>query len=357
MFSRRFGLSLTAAAVAVAAVASALAPAQAVTYAQIEGRGSTAPQVIANQWIAEVDARGMRVVYTGGGSKVAKIDFARSVTDFGVTDIPYIKQTSAHGRAFAYVPLVGQAVVFPFHLNGIADLNLTRVLVSRIFLGQITNWNDPAIQAVNPGVALPNLRIVPVIRSDAAATSRVLTEWLYSSPTSYFPKRGNVVGQQGSDQVLNFIRGSAGNGSIGFVEKTYAVNARLPMAKVQNASGQFMAPRWWSVRRALKSARLANDGVGTPVLSGVFASGAADAYPVSYVHMAIIPTGRTDRRMTTAKRQAIVDFFAHALCDTGHRYGFTPLPYSLVGAGRSQLAKMRTADPAVSLAATTAPCP
>ena len=103
---------LVAIAVAMSFLMSASTSAHATTYAQIEGTGSTWSELIVQQWIADVDANGMKVVYTGGGSTKGRKDFSQDSTDFAISEIPYqgtdergVADTS-DGREYAYLPIV-----------------------------------------------------------------------------------------------------------------------------------------------------------------------------------------------------------------------------------------------------------
>jgi len=339
-------------------------PAFAATYAQIEGTGSTWSQGIVSQWIADVDANGLKVVYSGGGSSKGRRDFASGLTDFGVTEVPYgfdgDANDSAGSRQFAYVPLVGGGLAFAYHVTVggklLTNLQLSGPTITKIFANQITNWNDQAITRDNDGKALPSLPITPVVRSDRAGSSAQFTRWMTSEypniwtggQTSFFPRSGKAVGQSGSDQVMNFIAGSAGNGTIGYLENSYAANRRYPVAAVKNRSGRFVRPTSDNVTVALRQAKLHSDG--TSDLTGVYAATDLRAYPISYYADAIIPTGAVDQRMTTSKRNALVDFLGYASCEGQSKagaYGFAPLPKNLTLAALGQLSRLGTADPAV----------
>ena len=112
-----------ATALALACVASLPSAANAVVYAQIEGTGSTWSELIVQQWIADVDASGMKVVYTGGGSTKGRKDFAQASTDFAISEIPYQgtdeqgNADTSNGRGFAYLPIVAGGTAFTYQLK------------------------------------------------------------------------------------------------------------------------------------------------------------------------------------------------------------------------------------------------
>jgi phosphate transport system substrate-binding protein len=349
------------------------------TYAQIEGTGSTWSELIVQQWIADVDANGMKVVYTGGGSSKGRKDFSQSSTDFAISEIPYQgtdeqgNADTSNGRGYAYLPIVagGTAFTYQLKIGGqlVRNLRLSGETISKIFTNQITNWNDAAITKDNNGRAFPSLPITPVVRSDGSGTTAQFTTWMdkqypsiwrpffgQSGLTSYYPREGRAIGQAGSDQVMNTIAGFAGNGTIGYVEYSYPLNKDYPVVKVLNKAGYYVEPTQYNTAVALTKAQINQDPNSplylTQILDNVYTNSDTRAYPISSYSYMIIPTGATDTRMTTAKRQTLADFMYYSLCAGQTKagpYGYSPLPLNLVQAGFDQIAKLKVADPAVDL--------
>lgn len=353
-----------------------------VTYAQIEGTGSTWSDLIVQQWIADVNASGMQVVYTGGGSSKGRKDFSLKSTDFAISEIPYQgtdeqgnADTSA-GRKYAYLPIVAGGTAFTYQLKVgnelVRNLRLSGETLTKIFTNEITSWDDPAIAADNNGRSFPKLPITPVVRSDGSGTTAQLTTWMNkahptiwqpffgkSGLTSYFPRQGRAVSQSGSDQVMNYIASEAGNGTIGYVEYAYPLDKDFPVVKVLNKAGYYVEPTEYNTAVALTKAKINQDKNSplylTQILDNVYTNPDPRAYPISSYSYMIIPTGTDaeDSRLSTAKRQTLADFMFYSLC-TGQTkagpYGYSPLPLNLVQAGFEQLAKLKTADPAVDLA-------
>jgi phosphate transport system substrate-binding protein len=376
--------SAVAVAALVALIAGTAAPAYA-DYAQIEGDGSTWSQVIFNQWIADVTASGIQVVYNGGGSSVGRSNFAGTMDDFAISEIPY-QGTDERGnldgspnRPYAYLPIVAGGTAFTYHVEvgGVLmrDVRLSGETIAKIFTNAITNWSDPAIKADNNGRTFPDLPIVPVVRSDGSGTTAQFTTWLdkqYSALwtayrgkaglTSYYPTTDTkhsptkMQSAPGSDQVMNTISSGAGNGTIGYVEYSYALNKDYPVVKVLNAAGYYVEPTDFNVAVALTKAQINQDASSplylTQILDGVYTNPDPRAYPLSSYSYMIIPTGANDARMTTAKRQSLADLMFHGLCEGQNEagpYGYSPLPLNLVQAGFDQLAKLKAADPAVDI--------
>ena len=387
--NRTFRLAWAGAALAALALAGAGPAAHATeglgnaapraAYAQIEGSGSTWSEVIVQQWISDVDALGMKVTYNGGGSSQGRKNFAQNVTDFGISEIPYPgvdefgNADNSNGREFAYLPIVAGGTAFTYQLKIgdelVRNLRLSGETLTKIFTGQITDWSDPAITADNNGRAFPKLAITPVVRSDGSGTTAQLTTWMdaeypevwrpyfgKSGYTSYYPRKGRMLAQSGSDQVMNTISGFAGNGTIGYVEYAYPLNKDYPVVKVLNEGGYYVEPTQYNVAVALTKARINEDESSplylTQILDGVYNATDPRAYPLSSYSYMIIPTGASDQRMTTAKRQTLGDFMYYSLCEGQAKagpYGYSPLPLNLVQAGFTQLARLKTADPAVDI--------
>ncbi|WP_327008265.1 substrate-binding domain-containing protein [Dactylosporangium sp. NBC_01737] len=151
-------------------------------------------------------------------------------------------------------------------------------------------------------------------------------------------------------QITNVVAAGSSNGAIGYDEYSYALGAGYPVAKVGNAAGYYIAPDPLNVSLSLTRATLNPDL--TANLDGVYAFEDPRAYPLSGYTYLILPTGADDARMTTAKRQTLVNFFAHTAC-TGQAgvsvMGYAPLPLNMVRAQFDQLRKLHDADPAVDV--------
>ena len=267
----------------------------------------------------------------------------------------------AGGTAFTYQLKIGGQLV--------RNLRLSGETISKIFTNEITNWNDPAITKDNNGRAFPSLPITPVVRSDGSGTTAQFTLWMdnqypdvwrpfygKSGLTSYYPREGRAIGQAGSDQVMNTIAGFAGNGTIGYVEYSYPLNKDYPVVKVLNKAGYYVEPTQYNTAVALTKAKINQDPNSqlylTQILDEVYVNKDPRAYPISSYSYMIIPTGPTDVRMTTAKRQTLADFLYYSLCAGQTKagpYGYSPLPLNLVQAGFEQIAKLKVADPLVDL--------
>ena len=376
--------ALRAAAVALGAVILfATAPAGAAPeYAEIEGSGSTWAYGIIAPWIAQVQsAYGMRITFNQSGSSQGRKDFANGVTDFGDSDIPYqgvdptTGQTDASTRAYAYAPVVAGGTAFTYHVTAgghlVTNLRLSGETITKIFTNKITNWADPQITKENGGHALPSETIKPVVRSDGSGATAQFSLWMdkqYPSLwrpfnggkaglTSIFPRQGNQIAVAQDAGVMNTIKGSGGEGEIGYTEYSYPLQAHYPVVYVENRAGYYVQPTQYNVAVALTKARIVGcttngscSPSGVPAnsyltqdLDQVYTYNDPRSYPLSSYSYMVIPASKSDRRMTVPKRQTLADFLSYSLC-TGQGlagpYGYSPLPLNLVKAAFGQLEKL-----------------
>ena len=349
-------------------------------HALIQGSGSSWAANAVNQWVADVKSQGLQVVFTPNGSAQGRKDFGYRTNDFAVSEIGFQgrdpltgESDSAQGRGYAYLPLVAGGTAFPYQIRVrgqlVRNLRLSGETLTKIFTNRITNWDDPEITADNNGHALPDLAIIPVVHSEGAGASEMLTKYFatrYASLwtsfagsdtwTEYFPRQGNEIAQNGSDGVMNFVTSAAANGAIGYDEYSYPLADDYPSAKIENAAGYYTLPTQYNVAVALTQAIINYDKSSPNYLlqdlSKVYGYTDPRTYVLSSYVYVILPTGASDQRMTTAKRQTLADFLYYSVCSGQHEIGpigYSPLPINLVQAGFQQIALLKTADPGVDL--------
>jgi ABC-type phosphate transport system substrate-binding protein len=351
-------------------------------HAQIEGSGSSWSANAVNQWIGDVDSQGLQVVFTPSGSAQGRKDYGFANVDFGVTDIPYqghdpkTNESDSTTRPYAYLPVVAGGTSFPYQIKVggklVKDLRLSGLTLARIFTGAITKWNDPAITADNNGRVLPALSIIPVVHSEGSGSTAQFTSWMASqfpamwtaynrnpALTEYYPNRvPGMVLRNGSDGVMNFVAESSANGSIGYDEYSYALNKGYPVAKLQNKAGYFTLPTQYNVAVSLLQAQINLDKTSINYLiqklDKVYVDPDPRTYPMSSYSYMILPTGTSDQdsRLTTPKRQTLVDFLYYAICSGQEEMGpigYSPLPVNLVQAGFDQIQKLYDADHGVDI--------
>lgn len=387
---------LTRAGRALAAVALALVPTlvaasgtagAAGSHQLIEGSGSSWATNALNVWIANVTQNGLKVVFTSTGSATGRKDFGNATNDFAVSDIGYQGKDPQTGdtdlpcklnssndcRPYAYLPIVAGGTAFTYHLEVagklVRNLRLSGETLAKIFTGKITNWSDPAIKTDNNGRSFPSLPIIPVSHAEGSGSSAQFTTYLdteYPSiwrgytgkagETEYFPPSKNGIQQTGSDGVMNFIASASANGAIGYDEYSYALAKDYPVVKLQNKAGYFTLPTQFNVAVALQKAQINTDKSSPNYLlqklDNVYTYNDPRTYPLSSYSYMIIPTSSSDSRMSTAKRQTLVDFVYYSVCQGQAQIGpvgYSALPLNLVQASFDQTNKLKAADSNVDI--------
>lgn len=360
---------LSVAVLALAAVLIApIVPASAASYVPVSGSGSTWSANAMDQWRRNVNQYGMRIDYQASGSSDGRNQFRNGTVDFAVSEIPYgLKDGNVVDplptRPFAYMPIVAGGTAFMYNLkigpNRVTQLRLSGETIAKIFTGVITKWDDAAIKADNPGLTLPPIKVVPVVRSDGSGTSAQFTTWLAAmypdiwnaycqkvgrgTPcgfTSNFPSSTGFVAQSGSLGVSGYVKQDQSVGAITYVEYSYAKSAGFPAAKVLNKAGYYVLPTAEAVAVGLLGARVNPDL--TANLSGVFASADKRSYPLSSYSYMVIPT-TLDNGFSNEKGNTLADFANYFLCQGQQQadaLGYSPLPLNLVKAGFDQIKRI-----------------
>ena len=253
------GLALIAVAlVALSAAAAAGAKGNDET---ITGAGSTFVQPLVAAWTPALGhAFGYTIQYSGVGSGAGIAAITANQVDFGASDAPLNAAQQSACPDCIQIPWALSAVAAFYNVPGApVHVHLDGATLAQIFLGQITNWNDPAIASLNPGANLPDLKITPVFRSDGSGTSYAFTDYLSDVNASWKSKIGVStqpafpagVGAKGSSGVAGTVAST--KGAIGYVDVAYAIKNHLHFAAVKNAAGKFLYP---SLRR-IQAAALA----------------------------------------------------------------------------------------------------
>src|SRR5581483_7786847 len=147
----------------------------------VNGAGATFPYPIYSKWFDEFHKRNpdVQINYQSIGSGGGIRQVTEGTVDFGASDGPMTDEQLAQTKVpILHFPTVLGAVVPTYNLPGSPRLRLSGDVLAGIFLGRITQWNDPAIVAENPDVTLPAEPIVPVHRSDGSGTTYVFVDYL-----------------------------------------------------------------------------------------------------------------------------------------------------------------------------------
>ncbi len=340
-----------------------------VAFLPISGSGSMDEEGPIAQWRRDVASRdGLIVNFAGSGSGQGRNDFRTGQVDFAVSGIPYDQSDGGihepnPTRAFGYMPIVAGGLSFIYNLKignqRVTNLRLSGDTLTRIFTQKITNWDDPAIQADNPGLALPSRTIVPVVRSDGADTTAQFTAWMASQHsalwdaychkagrnitpcgfTSFYPANG-MNSKAGSLGVVGFVAQDSSEGTITYAEYSNALYAGFPVVKVLNAANYYVEPTATNVAVALLKTKIKADFSAD--LSQVYVDHDPRAYPLSGYTYMIIPKD-TSNNFDLAKGRTLSEFAYYSLCEGQQEaaaLGSAPLPVNLVRAGADQVGQI-----------------
>jgi phosphate transport system substrate-binding protein len=217
---------------------------------QVTGAGATFPAPLYARWAdAYNKATGVRVNYQSVGSGAGLRQIRGKTVDFGASDMPLKDEALAQDGLFQFPTVIG-GVVPVVNLPGVqsGQLRLTGGVLGDIYLGKIKRWNDPALQALNPGLKLPDARITVIRRADGSGTTFIFTNYLSKVNPEWKEKVGDGTavkwptgaGGKGNEGVAAFVQRLPN--SIGYVEYSFARQNRLTSAVLQNAEGNFVTP-------------------------------------------------------------------------------------------------------------------
>jgi len=297
---------------------SSAAPVPIPDQIMLTAAGATFPYPIYSKWFSDYNKihSDIQINYQSIGSGAGIRQLLSGTVDFGASDVPMNDEQLGQAKIkILHFPTVLGAVVPTYNISGISqELNFTGEVLTDIFLGKITKWNDPEIAKYNRGADLPAQDIVVVHRSDGSGTSYVWTDYLSKVSTEWASKVGRNpsvnwpvgLGGKGNEGVAGLIKQTPG--AIGYVELIYAVQNQIPYGHVRNAAGAFVKGDLAGVTAA--AAGYAKTMPEDFRISITNAPGKA-AYPIASFTYLLIPTKIEDAK----KRDVIKDFLIWMLRD------------------------------------------
>ena len=305
--------------------------------ADLTGAGSTFAAPLYARWAADYAAKaGVKVNYQSIGSGGGIRQLSEQTVDFGATDAPMTDEelAKAKGGPIMHLPTAMGAVVVTYNLPGVTQpLRFTGDVLGSVFLGKITQWNDPQIAALNPGVTLSDTPILVTHRSDGSGTTYAFTDYLSAVSPAWKQAVGKGkdvkwptgIGGKGNEGVAGQVKQTPG--AIGYVELAYARQNTLPSAAIRNVAGAFVAPSV-ETTTAAAAGTLASLPPNTDYRISIANAPGADAYPISTMTWMLVY--RTPR--DTAKARKLVAFIRWSLTD-GQRLetalDYAPLPATM----------------------------
>lgn len=256
--------------------------------------GSTFDYPIFAKWFSAYSAAhpGVEINYQSIGSGGGIKQFCSGLVDFGASDMPLTdKMISDCKVKLVHLPVVLGAVAPIFNVPGVTDLRFSGETLANIYLGKIKDWNDAQIARDNPGVKLPDQKIIVVHRSDGSGTSFIWTdflskvspEWKNGPGSDTSPAWPVGVGGKGSEGVSGLVRQLPG--AIGYVELIYALQNHITLAAVKNPAGKWINASIASTTAAAASSKNMPKDLRVSITNAP----GADAYPISSFSWIIAP--------------------------------------------------------------------
>ena len=374
--SRVMALALAVGMLTVA-MASDVRPGAAEDYQRISGEGSSWAANAIDAMRVNVAQFGIEVDYNSTGSTSGRKNFLNGTVDFAASDIPFQfkpedgsqPENPAPG-SYAYMPITagGTAFMYNLKINGkqVTNLRLSGENVVKLFTGVITQWNDPAIAADNPGLVLPARKVVPVVRSDGSGSTAQLTLWMIDrfpalwtdycnrsgrapkcGSTSFYPTIAGMIGQSGDTGIQTYVSAGYGEGAIGYVNYSYALGAGFPVVKLLNTAGYYTEPTPQNVAVSLLQAKINTNEADPSVyltqdLRSVYSDTDPRNYQLSSYSYLILPL-KVAGQFNETKGKTLAAFSYYAMCQAQQQsasLGYSPMPINLVQASLEQIGKI-----------------
>jgi len=304
----------------------------------LTAEGSTAQQnaiAVFNQvWGQKCAGKNLSYNPTGSGAGVTQ--FIANQVDFAGSDSPLSKDQPdaaakrCGGNPAWNLPLVFGPVAMGYNLPGVDKLVVNADVLAKIFTGAITTWNDPAIAALNSGASLPDTKITPIYRSDSSGTTDNFQKYLGAAAPATWTKGAGKEFQGGAGEGAQKTAGvvqavQATEGSIGYVEKGFADQAKLTVASIDTGNGPVELTDD-TAKTAIDAAKFAAEGNDLTLdLNSLYATKEAGAYPLMLATYEIVCSKGYD-----ADTAAAVKSFLTVSANDGQAglaaAGYVPLP-------------------------------
>ena len=328
---------MKSAALAVAVSLCATSMSFAAESVRLTGSGASFPAPIYLTWFKDFSNKtpGVTVDYQSKGSGAGVQDFLNKTVDFAASDSAMKDEDIAKvAEGVQLLPMTAGEIVLAFNLPGNPkELKLPRDVYSNIFLGKITNWNDPQIAAANPGLKLPDMPITVVVRADSSGTTAVFTKHLASINPAFQKElgEGNTVNWPASDKFIKSPKNDGVTatvrqtpGAIGYIEYGFAKLAKVDFAQLQNKAGHYVVPNAESGAEALAAVKMPES-----LVSWLPDPDGAKSYPItSYPWM--IFRKHNDSPATAKAMREMVEYSLTEGQKIADSMGYIPLPKSVV---------------------------
>lgn len=304
--------------------------------AKLSGAGATFPAPFYNVVFKDYTRySGNDVTYGSIGSGGGIRSLKDKTVDFGASDVFLSdEELKGMGSDVVHIPTALGAVVLSYNLPEIKNLKLDATLISAIFRGEITKWNDSKIGALNPDLTLPDQTITPVYRSDGSGTTFVFSDYMSKTDSSWKKSLGtgkslnfNVgVAAKGNPGVAGIVAET--KGSIGYIGSEYASALNLKTALLKNSTGNFVEANSDNISAAAKI------DIPDDTRTLITNSSEPNAYPISTFTWIIVYKEQAYNNRSSATARALTGLLHYIISDKGQQMAvkthYAPLPKSLV---------------------------
>jgi phosphate transport system substrate-binding protein len=312
---------------------------------EVLGSGSSAQNNAMDTWIKNYTAAcpDTRISYNAVGSGAGVSEFMKGTTDFAGSDTALTRDQSAKSCKGGAInlPVLGNPIALVYNLPGVNNLVLDAPTLAKIYDLRILRWDDPSIQALNPGVKLPAMPILTLHRSDQSGTNQTLSSYLTSAAADYWPYPPDTQwsapagqGASGSAGVAKWVKQLSG--SIGYVEPSYVTSSNLPTADLDTGTGRPVDATADHASEGIAAATVVGTGKDLALeLNYAPKPKAVAAYPIVSVTYEIVCA-------KGGKRTALKYFLDYISSAEGQisvkQLGYAPLPAALAAKVRATVA-------------------
>lgn len=311
---------------------------------KLNGSGASFPAPLYNKWFKDYSKQtdGVRIDYQSKGSGAGIQDFINETVDFAASDAAMSdSELEQVKKGTILLPMTAGEIVISYNLDGVTELKLPRDVYPEIFLGNITNWNDPKIQAANPGVKLPDQKITVVVRSDSSGTSYVFTHHLAAISDNFketvggskapnWPSAGTIVKAPKNDGVTATIKQTPG--AIGYIEYGFAKLTKMPTAILENQKGSFVEAGGETGAAALASTPFPENnlpGGDVPDLRAWATDPAGEnAYPIATFTWLLVYKEQEDDKAKALRD--LIEYMVTTGQESAEEMGYIPLPENVI---------------------------
>lgn len=303
------------------------------------GAGATFPAPLYQRWASDMSQAlpNLQIDYQSVGSGAGVERFTQGLVNFGASDVAMKDDEIAKvSKGVFMLPVTAGSIVLAYNVPDVPELKLSRANYVDIFLGKITNWNDPKIAADNPGVTFPDLPINVVFRSDGSGTTGFFTKHLSAISPEWQQQVGEGktvewpvgIGGKGNEGVTAGIKQTPG--AIGYVEYGYAKTSNLTHASIENKAGQFVKSNDASAASTLAAVTLPEN-----LREFITDPDGAESYPI-VTYSWILANKQYDNPKIAEAVEAFVEYALNQGQTISGELGYVPLPPSV----RQQVAKV-----------------